>query len=446
MNVDGSIVFNNYSKIYAEMEGSGQYADTFIQSSGGIYLDVSNNFGNIIFRSLSSPDWVAWFSHRLGAWLACEEKWRFRVTNFGTSTTGRLLVNDCFNEKIMEVATFNSLNDNIGQINVCSVSEGDSAIVFSEDFYTNNKPKASIGWDGNERKMFIAQGGSSSFSARQKMAYFDPSAGAGLYHSNSLKLQTDVYGVNIFGTLDVSGLKTSNTSFVWNDVGTSGFTFNVVIGNGARSGNYNTISIGRNASSTANSAITIGYGSSCSGGFSTALGYNSVVTASNEMRLGNSSTTVKLGNGTTVTSDKRDKIDISENELGLDFINSLKTVKWHDNNRDKYFKKEFDKETSTEHVIIENGVPVIIQDEYESGSRKGTRWHRGLVAQDVLELIDSKNFSAVKDTTVNNKDKHIEELTLDYNQFIAPMIKAIQEMSEKVKYLEEQLAKYEKGF
>jgi hypothetical protein len=272
---------------------------------------------------------------------------------------------------------------------------------------------------------------------------------------------------NIKMTSSVGIINTTNTNFIWNDVGTTNLTYGVIIGWGARSSNYNGTVIGREAISTGNSSsvygygacsyshystsignyaytnaeysTAIGYGASASGIRSTALGYGSTVTTSYEMRLGNSTTTVKLGNGATVTSDIRDKVDIQENELGLKFINTINTYKWKDNNRDKYFITKKDDTTGSDIKILDdNGLPIIDEEKYKNAEYKGKRWHRGVVAQDINKLVDSTIFSAVKDTTVNNKYPHIEELTVDYNQFIAPIIKSIQELSHLVTELKDE--------
>ena len=56
----------------------------------------------------------------------------------------------------------------------------------------------------------------------------------------------------------------------------------------------------------------------------------------------------------------------------------------------------------------------------------------GIIAQEVIEVLNkhnAKDFSGIKD---DNKEK----LGADYVQFIAPLIKAVQELSAKVEALE----------
>jgi hypothetical protein len=286
-------------------------------------------------------------------------------------------------------------------------------------------------------------------------------------NSSGVTISTLYCNSNIRLNYSAGIINTTNTNFVWNDTGSVPLTYSVAIGWNSRTTNYNGVAIGRDSFAGGNTAAAFGYYSKANQAYTTAIGYNSIVnntystalgtsttvsasystaigygstvTASNEMRLGSSSTTVKLGNGTTVTSDKRDKTDITENELGLDFINSVSTFKWKDNNRDKYFMTKTDDETGAVIIVLdENNMPVIDYKKYENAVKKGKRWHRGVVAQDILSLIDSTEFSAVKDTTINNNFIHLEELTIDYNQFIAPIIKSIQELSSKVEELEKE--------
>ena len=112
-------------------------------------------------------------------------------------------------------------------------------------------------------------------------------------------------------------------------------------------------------------------------------------------------------NGTIDTSDKRRKDNIKDTSLGLDFVNKLKPkeYKWKD-------------------YTDEEGV-----------SKKFTRKHQGLLAQDVEQTI--------KDIGLTNNDfagivydKESDIYGLRYTQLIAPLIKSVQELTARVKELE----------
>lgn len=106
-------------------------------------------------------------------------------------------------------------------------------------------------------------------------------------------------------------------------------------------------------------------------------------------------------NGVINTSDRNYKKDIVETSLGLDFINKLKPVD---------FK------------FIEN---------------TSNRIHCGLIAQDVEEVLDNDRAMLIKTKYIDEKDGIEKEIyALRYNELIAPLIKAIQELSEKVRLLE----------
>ena len=101
-------------------------------------------------------------------------------------------------------------------------------------------------------------------------------------------------------------------------------------------------------------------------------------------------------NPTIQTSDRNEKNNIKDTDLGLDFINKLKPVSYIWNNK--------------------------------------TRTHYGLIAQDVQKVLediskDTKDFAGfIKADVSEEKDNSKHSYGLRYNEFIAPMIKAIQEL------------------
>jgi hypothetical protein len=141
-------------------------------------------------------------------------------------------------------------------------------------------------------------------------------------------------------------------------------------------------------------------------------------------------TEVWAQNGTIQTSDRNQKKNIENAELGLEFINDLKPVKY------KFIQNTSD------------------------------RIHYGLIAQDVTSSldkfnIDKKDFAGfisyinyisgsaeMSEETfskIENEDDKIgwnkvEKYSLRYDEFISPMIKAMQELSAKVQELEARLS------
>jgi len=65
------------------------------------------------------------------------------------------------------------------------------------------------------------------------------------------------------------------------------------------------------------------------------------------------------------------------------------------------------------------------------GSKKRSRFHHGLIAQEVKAVLDSKgiDFGGFQDHSVKGGD---DVLSIGYEELIAPMLKAIQELSAEV--------------
>ena len=132
---------------------------------------------------------------------------------------------------------------------------------------------------------------------------------------------------------------------------------------------------------------------------------------------------VWAANGTIQTSDEREKKDIVECDLGLDFISKLRPVsfKW------KVGKNEI----SSEIIIDENG-----KEQYKQivTPIEGKRIHYGLIAQEVEELLNGKDFGGF----IHDKETDIKGLR--YDQFIPLLIKAMQEQQVQIEELKALIA------
>jgi hypothetical protein len=117
-------------------------------------------------------------------------------------------------------------------------------------------------------------------------------------------------------------------------------------------------------------------------------------------------TTAYLINNPNVSSDYRLKDNIQESPLGLSFINDLRPVKfkWKERNKE---------------------------------GEHGIRDHYGFIAQEVKQVLDQHG---VYDTAalwaVDRLDDENANQALIYNEFISPMVKAIQELSARLDALE----------
>jgi hypothetical protein len=119
----------------------------------------------------------------------------------------------------------------------------------------------------------------------------------------------------------------------------------------------------------------------------------------------------------THSSDRRVKKDIKDNELGLEFINKLKTRNFKKKAPSEY-PKEFD------------------QYNAETTERKNPdKIHYGFVAQEVKEAMDSVGHS---EFSVWSKQDDGMEL-LGETELITPLVKAVQELTEENKRLKDKL-------
>ena len=156
---------------------------------------------------------------------------------------------------------------------------------------------------------------------------------------------------------------------------------NVIIGQDAdpsSSAGTNQIVIGQGATGQANNSVTLGNGS---------------VT---KVYMSSDGDAEMYANGTINTSDKRLKENINDSDLGLSFVNALRPVSYK-----------------------------FIDD------KKPEKLKYGIIAQEVQEVLKesgNEDFAGITDKG--------DYLGADYVQFIAPLIKAVQELSAKVEALE----------
>jgi len=180
---------------------------------------------------------------------------------------------------------------------------------------------------------------------------------------------------------------------------------------------------------------------------STGLGNAAAVTGSNQVQLGDSATTTYVYGTVQNRSDIRDKADIRDTKLGLDFVNSLRPVDYRYDMRDSYkpaAPAKPDADATPEQVeayeaaVNEWLEAVKLKNLKHDGSKKRSRYHSGIIAQELSAAIDAakfdaKGWGALQDHSVSGGD---DVLSVGYDQFVAPLIKAIQELSAKVAALE----------
>jgi len=124
----------------------------------------------------------------------------------------------------------------------------------------------------------------------------------------------------------------------------------------------------------------------------------------------------------STTSDGRLKTDISDTQLGLNFIEALHPVqyRWKDRNIGYLYDEQ-------------GNTPV--------GSNPGVRLHHGFVAQEVKTVLDSIHTDAGLFMELNDGPPAVRGLNaLRYDEFISPIVKSIQELSALVKQQQQTIA------
>tara|TARA_R110002153_G_scaffold24995_5_gene79349 strand:- start:1443 stop:2261 length:819 start_codon:yes stop_codon:yes gene_type:complete len=213
---------------------------------------------------------------------------------------------------------------------------------------------------------------------------------------------------NVFGVRSVAIGKDSLSSMNPNDGSES--VYNVAVGWQAGDGittGYNHVCIGGQAGNN----ITTGINNIVIGRSATA----STATVSNEITLGNSNIGTLRCQVTSITalSDQRDKKDIETLPYGLDFVNSLQPKKFVWDNR-----------AETKTVTDKDGNKT--EEEFYSAN-KGKK-DIGFIAQE-LQSVDNEFTQLVYNSNP-------EKLEATYGRLIPVLVKAIQELSDKVKELE----------
>jgi len=162
------------------------------------------------------------------------------------------------------------------------------------------------------------------------------------------------------------------------------------------------------------------------------LGYDTTVTGNNQVQLGNSSTTTYVYGTVQNRSDLRDKADVRDTTLGLDFVMSLRPVDYKWDMRDFYrpAAPQPPEDTTDEQAMADFRTRVAAWRETaklanitHDGSKKRTRYHHGFIAQEVMAL--NADFGGLQDHKIAGGE---DVLSLGYDEMIAPLVKAIQEL------------------
>lgn len=177
------------------------------------------------------------------------------------------------------------------------------------------------------------------------------------------------------------------------------------------------------------------------------LGYAATVTGSNQVQLGDANTTTYVYGTVQNRSDARDKADIQDTALGLDFIKALRPVDFRWDMRDNYRTAppeppaaDATEEERAAHAeaLQEWREANTLGNLQHDGSKKRNRFHHGLIAQEVKAACDAAgvDFGGYQDHSIKGGE---DVLSIGYEELIAPLIKAVQQLSAEVEQLKTQM-------
>jgi len=205
---------------------------------------------------------------------------------------------------------------------------------------------------------------------------------------------------------------------------------------GSKALKYNTTGASSNTAVGYNSLYQTSYSNS------TGLGANTSVNGSNQVQLGDSATTTYAYGAVTDRSDARDKTDIVNEDLGLNFLMNIQPRKFKMNYREDYIeeilKADYDENDETIAEVIRETETSFIIRRVNDGSKTRIREHHGVIAQEVKEVLDTMgiDWAGYKDAKIDGGE---DVLSIGYQEFIAPLIQAVKELKTKQDSLEARL-------
>jgi len=205
----------------------------------------------------------------------------------------------------------------------------------------------------------------------------------------------------------------------------------------------------------------------------TALGYNTVIntynncvaigsqvngifTANNQVRFG-----ARDVYATSFTpSDIRDKTDIRDTVLGLDFIKAVRPVDYIWDKREDYIpqppqiqrpispgenatQEELDvynlqlQDYNDTIAAWEEGVKLVNVN--KDGSKKRVRYHHGVIAQEIKQIITDTGIDFGGFQHHNFDGIGQDAMSMNYDEFIAPLIKSVQELNTIIEQKDQQI-------
>ncbi|MCW3070863.1 MAG: hypothetical protein JWO44_753 [Bacteroidetes bacterium] len=356
------------------------------------------------------------------------------VTSGSGLGTGNTLTG-CNSGVTMTTGNYNTAAGDASLYAVTSGSNNSAMGYYALSTQTTATDNSAFGY----RALTSATGGYNTATGSQAMYTNTTGAYNSAYGYLSLNLATSADYNAAYGYYSLKSTTTGNRNVAVGSSLSNNTTgsYNVSCGHLALNGNTTTsgnTACGAQAGyapTTGSNNTYIGYTADAGSNYSnsTALGYAATVNASNKVRIGNSSVTVIEGQvAFTSVSDGRFKYNITENVKGLEFIKKLRPVNYQFNT------SEFDQ------FVMQN-----MPDSVKAGRIAGTDYnlsskviHTGFIAQEVEAA--AKEAGYVFDGVHAPADKN-DNYGLAYSQFVVPLVKAVQELSQQADNLKSGNAK-----
>lgn len=225
--------------------------------------------------------------------------------------------------------------------------------------------------------------------------------------------------------------------------------YSIAIGSHASGCYEGSVALGSYATAGAMYSTALGPYAECYGMCSTAIGVNAYVDiAPGKIKLGSSMlSTLECAVSLTITSDERDKINVEPVTSGaIQFLEKITPISYYRNPRSYYIDLEHLSEEKKENRM-RFGLCEYDREAHAAGEKKGSRKRIGVSAQQVQEALvavygDASYANLVNDNLYDIDPETIpdgveNQLTVNYEGFIPFLIKAVQELSARVKELEE---------
>jgi hypothetical protein len=150
------------------------------------------------------------------------------------------------------------------------------------------------------------------------------------------------------------------------------------------------------------------------------------------------------------SSDIRLKKEVASSVLGLDFIKKLRPVsyKWINGKAEAVLEEKTEQRENTpgvkEDVVVMlpkiSGYDSQGEEIIETVSSGGVRTHYGFIAQEVKEALDAEGIGDdFAGWVLNDKNDPESGQNLRYSEFISPLTKAVQELSDMVESLQQEV-------